>query len=338
MANLSKYFTRLLGVDLGTSRTRIWVGSTDTLVDEPSCVAVDNRTKKVLAVGNDAYEMRGRVGKEISVHFPIKKGVVYDADIARAMLKVMIERAAKTSILSPVVMVSIPATVTPVGEKIVSDLFYSLGSKEVYTINQPLAAAIGAGVPVADASGSCLLQMGAGVVEGVVISLGSVVHREAAVVASGAVDQRIALSLRKNHEVQIGMTTAQYVKEMIGSITDTQARITVSGKDVLRSAPQEIAVTSQMIQGPLLKTADSYDRLLKKLLMKTPPELTVDIIDKGLLLAGGWAQLHGWEDFFIDTLGVPVSVVDDPDTAVIRGIQAVLQHLDLFKDSLGYEI
>jgi len=252
------------------------------------------------------------------------------------MLKVMIERAVKTSLLSPVIMVSIPATGTSVSEKVVTELFYSLGAREVYTISQPLAAAIGAGVPVADASGSCVLQMGAGVVEGVVISLGSVVGKEVGRVASDSVDQRIALSLLKNHEVEIGLSSARRVKEMVGSVLDNNMQIAVSGKDVLRSAPQEMIVSSQMVSTPLLRVASDYEKLLKKLLMKTPPELTVDIIDKGLLLSGGWSQLHGWEEFFIEKFGIPVSVVDDPDKAVIKGIVAVLKHLDLFKESLGY--
>ena len=327
---------RLVGVDLGTSRVRIWIDKGGFVLDEPSCIAIDSRSQKVIAVGSEAFEMRGRVGEHIKVWFPIKKGQVYDLDIALAMMKLFWEKAVGRNLISPVVMVSIPASSTDVSEKITTKLFYSLGAKEVYTISQSLAAVIGAGVPIADASGGFILQMGAGVVEGAVISLGGVVGYESSTLAGEMADERIILSLRKNQQVIIGLQTAEKVKSQVGSVANLTAEITVGGKDMARSSPQEIKVNSLMIAQPLTKLAIVYENLLKKLLTQIPPELTVDIIDKGLLLSGGWAQLRGLEEFFIEKLGIPASVVEEPERVVIKGIGTVLRHLDEFKESLGY--
>lgn len=327
---------RLVGVDLGTSRVRIWTDKEGFVLDEPSCIAIDSRTQKVVAVGNEAFQMKGRVGKYIDVQFPIRRGQVYDFEIALAMMKLFWEKIIGRNLVSPGVMVSIPSASTDVSEKITTKLFYSLGAKEVYTISQPLAAIIGAGVPIADASGGFILQMGAGVVEGAVISLGGVVGHESTFSAGEIADERIIVSLRKNQQVILGMQTAERVKEEVGSLVDTSHEITVGGKDASRSSPKEIKIHSVMIAQPLTKMALMYESLLKKLLTKIPPELTVDIIDKGLLLSGGWSQLQGMEEFFIERLGIPVSVVEEPDQVVIKGIGTVLRHLDEFKESLGY--
>lgn len=327
---------RLVGVDLGTSRTRIWTDRGGFVLDEPSCLAVDSRSKKVIAVGEEAWEMQGRVGKYIEVKSPIKKGQVYDLDVATAMMKLFWEKAVGRNLVNPIVMVNISASSTDVSEKITTKLFYNLGAKEVYTISQPLAAVIGAGVPIADASGGFILQMGAGVVEGAVISLGGMVAYESSFLAGEIADERIVLSLRKNQQIILGMHTAEKVKKEAGSVIDSVQEISVGGKNLSHSSPQEIKVNSLMIAQPLTKLAIAYEGLLKKLLAKIPPELTVDIIDKGLLLSGGLSQMDGLEEFFIERLGIPVSVVEEPEDVVIKGIGTVLRHLDEFKESLGY--
>lgn len=338
MANLPFNFqiVRLIGVDLGTSRIRIWTDREGFVLDEPSCIAVDTRSQKVVAVGREASQMRGRVGSHIAVKFPIQNGKVYDFDVALAMMRLFWEKVIGRNLVSPGVMVSIPTSSTDVSESITTKLFYSLGAKEVYTISQPLAAIIGAGVPIADASGGFILQMGAGVVEGAVISLGGVVGYESSYLAGEIADERIILSLRKNQQIVLGVQTAEKVKKTVGSLVDTNGEILVGGKEVTRSSPLEMKINSMMIAQPLTKLALVYGALLKKLLTKIPPELTVDIIDKGLLLSGGWSQLQGMEEFFIEKLGVPVSVVEEPDQVVIKGIGTVLRHLDEFKESLGY--
>lgn len=327
---------RLVGVDLGTSRIRIWTNNGGVVINEPACIAIDSRNQKVLAVGNDALEMRGRVGSHIQVQFPIKKGKIYDFDIAQAMVRLFWQKVMNRNLWNPVVMVSIPASSTDVIENATTKLFYSLGAKEVYTISQPLASAIGAGVPIADASGAFILQMGAGIVEGAVISLGGVVGHESSFLAGELADERIILSLYKNQQFELGYHTAERIKKEVGTVSDEVKEMVVGGKDKSRRSPRELKVDSVMIAPVMQKMAVVYELLLKKLLAKIPPELTVDFIEKGLLLSGGFSQLRGLEEFFVSRLSIPVSVVENPEESVILGIGTVLRHLDEFKGSLGY--
>lgn len=331
-------FTPLIGIDLGSSWVRIWSDKSGIVVEEPTCIAVDQRSQKVVAVGVEALEMSGRVKGHIKVYFPIQKGKVHDFKVARALLQVILQKVLKKSLFSPVIMVSIPASLTPMAEKIVIELFHSLGAKEVYVIGQPLAAAIGSGVPVADASGGLILNMGAGVVEGAVISLGSIVNVKVTTRAGRVADEQIILELRKAHRLEVGRQVAEKIKLEVGRVGEGgNKKVVVAGKRIDDSFPEEKRISSSMVAAPLTKLADHYHRLLKKLLSSVPAELTVDILDKGLLLSGGWSQLAGWENFFVQGLGIPVSVVDKPQQAVIEGVGTVLEHLDLFKSSLGYQ-
>ncbi|MFZ5376608.1 MAG: rod shape-determining protein [Patescibacteria group bacterium] len=338
MRIFSLNFTNRLGVDLGSSRTRIWTDKKGLVVDEATCLAVDTRARQVLAVGDEAVEMVGRVGKHIKVVYPIRRGVVFDLEYARIFVRNLLDQAVGRSFLTPSVMVSMPASSTKVDQQIVVDLFQSLGMGEVSIIAQPLAAIIGAGVPVADASGAFILQMGAGVVEGAVVSLGSMVAWESTLRAGFEADLLLQKSLRQGQKTLVSFEDCEEIKQRVGSVflNDVQPSFAVTGKSLDDNAPTELLVNSLMIAEPFLKLAERYDELLKRLLAKIPPELTTDIIDKGLLLSGGWSRLTGLEDWLIKKLGVPVSVVEEPDRAVIEGIATVSQHLEMFKSSLGY--
>lgn len=331
---------RRVGIDLGTDRVRIWTDRSGVVVDEPAVIAIDIKTKRILAVGNEAAEMRGRVGKTVSVQTPVKDGEVYDLEVAQALLRVLLQRfMSSTSLMSPVFMCSVPAQSTEANLQAVTRLMYSLGAREVYTISQPLAASIGAGVPVADASGCFILQMGAGVVEGAVLSLGSIVHHEGSLYAGNYLTKRIRYRLQKDLSLQVSMQTSEMIKrELASAFAEKGRKKLVSGKDIRTNSPTEITVTAADVAPELFFVLERYEQLLRKLLSSIPPELTVDVIDKGLLLAGGLAQLDGVSQYFVEKMGIPVSVVEDSDQAAIQGIGTALEHLELFKESLGYQV
>ncbi|MBD3279646.1 MAG: hypothetical protein GF390_02955, partial [Candidatus Pacebacteria bacterium] len=211
-------FQRLVGVDLGSQMTRIWTSQDGVVVDEPSCLAVDVKNKKVVAVGQEAAEMQGRVKASVQVHWPIIQGKVSDLQLTKAMLQLLLQKVFKFNLLSPIMMVSVPANSTKLMRQTVRKLFLSLGAKEVYLITQPLAAAIGTGVPIADASGCFLVQLGAGLVEGAIISLGSLVAAQTSKKAGQQLDKLISLKLKQQHQLQLSLSMAEHLKQAIGSL------------------------------------------------------------------------------------------------------------------------
>ncbi|MFZ1721853.1 MAG: rod shape-determining protein [Microgenomates group bacterium] len=329
---------RRVGIDLGSSRVRIWVDAGGLIVDEPACIAIENASQRVVAVGTDAEEMEGRVGEHISIHYPVIGGELYDGTIGLALLKVLLQRELKrVPLISPVIMASVPSLSTQTARQAMTELMYDLGAGEVYTISQPLAASIGSGVPIADASGSFFLHMGAGVVEGVVISLGSIVSAVDTKYAGMHVLERLQFSLKKEHGIVVSRSEASKLLKSVVSVTGSEgAQSLVAGQDVQHGNPKEVAVKASDFLSEITLIADRYLNVLTRLLSKLPPELTSDVIDKGLLLSGGLAQLTDFTSFATTRLGVPVSVVENSDLVVIHGISTALEHLDLFRESLGY--
>lgn len=330
---------QVVGLDLGTSYTRIWTDREGIVLTEPTCLTVDERTNKVVAVGEEAVAMEGRVGSSVKLYRPIQHGKLYDMEIARALLKVFLQRVLKSSsFFRPVMMVSVPASSTEVDRTAMTELLYSVGAREVYTISQPLAAAIGAGVPIADASGSFILQMGSGIVEAGIISLASLVKFESTQLAGRAADVRIQNQVRDEAGLAIGLETAEELKRTLGTLLPGDAKTElVTGQDVIESSPKEVKLSSAQIRPPLVKLAAQYETMLKKLFSQIPPELTADVIDKGMLLSGGFGQLNGLDLYLVSHLGIPVAVVEEPHLTTIKGIATALEHLDLFKESLGYK-
>lgn len=328
-----------IGIDMGSSRTRIWVTGTGIVLDEPTCIAFDKKTKSVLAVGLEAVEMDGRVGDHISVLYPVVNGEVYDAVAASTLLKIFLHKSIGTiALYNPIIMASVPVGTTQAAREILTQVLYSLGAGEVYTIAQPLAASIGAGVPIADASGSFLLNIGAGVVEGVVISLGSVIVSKSSDYAGEYFSNSIQVYAQKNLELKISKRTASRIKKEIISLDpNVEREQLVAGQDTVDESPKELLITSKDLFDFTIEYLEKIESVVVSLLSQMPAELAVDVIDKGLLLSGGTANMLGVENYFIEKLGIPVSVVDDSDTVVIKGIGQALEHLDLFKKSLGYQ-
>lgn len=333
-------WNRLLGIDLGSAVVRIWSSDEpETIITQPSCIAIDSRTSKVLAVGSEAQAMEGRVSSYIHVVYPVRRGVIYDLDAANALLKALMRQAfpQKFALVSPSAMIVVPAKATEVEKNTFAQAAESLGVKEVLTIAQPLAASIGAGVPIADSSGSFVIQLGAGIVETAIISLGSIVNYQSSEFGGNKIIDKLIHLLKHEAFLEVSREVAQDILIKTASLHELSNRKQlVAGQHVQSGSPAELEVQSAFLYETVKQVAFQYQVMIQRLLSSVPPELTVDIIDKGLLLSGGLAQLHGLDDYLVSTLGIPVSVVDDSSTTAIKGVTTALQHLELFKESLGY--
>ncbi len=328
-----------IGIDLGSSRIRIWVDGAGVVLDEPNCIAFDSKNKTVLAVGSEAVDMDGRVAAHITVMYPIINGEIFDIAALSTLVKIFLGKAVGTiALYNPIIMASTPIKASQADREITTQVLHSFGAGEVYTIAEPLAASIGSGVPIADASGSFVLQLGAGVVSGVIISLGSIIVSKSNEYAGEYLNNAIRVYVEKQFGLIISTSTAQKIKkEVISLDLNDQREQLIAGQDALDESPKELMVKSKDFADFTLSYLEKIENLVVDLLSKMPPELAVDVIDKGLLLTGGTAQILGIEAYFTQKLGIPVSVVDEADQVVIKGIGRALEHLDLFKQSLGYQ-
>jgi rod shape-determining protein MreB and related proteins len=326
-----------IAVDLGTDSVRVWEKGKGLIGEYPSYLAIDSRSKRILASGQDAYEMRGRVAANVSLLRPFQKGQIWDKKIALAFLKVVLRDVLKKSFFSPTILFSIPASLSQSIEQETIQLGYDLGAKEILTVVQPLAAAIGAGMPVADSSGGFIMQLGAGINEVGVVSLGTLVKGERSFEAGDDFEQGLQTFLQKDRQILISRDTARMLIHKLVSVGDIHpGTVLVTGKDEKTTAPKELQVSAKQLLPFVEERTQTLVKLVKKLLSKIPAELTVDVVDKGLLLSGGGALLSGLDSYLVPKLGIPISVVDDPERAVIRGMGTILDHLDEFRRSLGY--
>lgn len=329
-----------LGLDLGTDRTRIWLQGQGVVVDQPSVLALNEKTGKVVAVGQDAAEMEGRVGtknSDLQLHHPFVEAKIYDAETAQALLRVWLQKILGWRYLfSPVVMVSVAAASSQASRQAVTEVLHDLGAREVYTMAQPLAAAIGAGVPIADASGTLLCQLGAGVSEAALISLGSLVEFTSTNHAGAALDLKIQQTVQVQDQLKISLATARRLKEKMLLLNGSQQTTSVVGQRLADQRPQEVQLRAQDLSPAVTASASQIAELIESLLAATPPELTTDVLDKGVLLSGGLAQLRGLTNYLTAKLGFSVAVIEKPKQAVIQGLGVALDHLSEFKQSLGY--
>ncbi len=329
-----------LGLDLGSDQTRLYLLGQGVVIDQPSVLALNEKNGKVVAVGQDAAEMEGRVegpNSPLKLYRPFQQGQVYDNETAQALLRVWLQEILGWRFLfSPVVMVSVPAASTQASRQAVTELLHELGAREVYTMAQPLAAAIGSGVPIADASGTLIAQLGAGVAEVALISLGSLVEFESTLQAGRELDQQLQLTIQENYKATVGLETVKKLKHQLLLLNGSTQTSLVIGQSLSDQSPQEIQVQASQLSPVVKVAADRLVAMIRSLLAKTPPELTADVLDKGVLLAGGLAQLRGLSTYLTQSLGLPVSLVEKPQQVVVDGLGLALEHLDEFKQSFGY--
>ncbi len=331
-------FGKDLGIDLGTANTLVHVRGKGVVLREPSVVAIEIDSGKVLAVGEEAKQMIGRTPSNIVAIRPMKDGVIADYDVTLAMIKYFISRAIgqKNPFIRPRVIVSIPTGCTTVEERAVREATIAGGAKEAYLMEEPMAAAIGAGMPVDEPTGNLIVDIGGGTTEVAVISLGGIVTSRSIRVAGDDMDDAIISHLRKNYNLLIGERTAEAIKMLIGSAVweGDEEFYEVRGRDLVTGLPKTIQVSSTEIQKALKETVEQIVDGIKICLEKTPPELASDIMDRGIVMAGGGALLKGLDKLISRETNMPVYVCEDPLLAVARGTGTVLENIDILKKVL----
>ena len=323
-------FTQEIGIDLGTANTLVFVKGKGIIIREPSVVAVDGRMNppRVVAVGTQAKEMIGRTPGSITAVRPLKDGVIADFDITSDMLKEFIRKAVSGSLFTRAkVMICIPSGVTEVERRAVHDAARSAGAKYVSLIEEPMAAAIGAGLPVLDATGSIVVDIGGGTSEVAVISLGDIVTSRSAKVAGDNFDEAITTYIRKKHNVLIGERTAEEIKINIGSAYpyENEGSMSVKGRSQLDGLPKLVEITSQEVREALADSVEQIVEAIRSTLEKTPPELSADIMDHGIMLTGGGALLRGLDKLIAIETKMPVHIAENPLDCVANGAGLCLE-------------
>ena len=332
-------FSKDLGVDLGTANTLVYTKDKGIVVNEPSIVAINERTDQILAVGEEAKKMVGKTPPYIIASRPLADGVVSDFEAAEKMLKHFIEKVHKESINilpRPRVVIAVPLGVTEVERKAAEDATLNAGARQVFLIEEPMAAAIGARLPVQESIGNMIVDVGGGTTEIAVISLGGVVNWRSLRLAGDELNQDIINYCRDAFNLLIGERTAEDIKINIGSAIEDEEILesVVRGRDLITGLPKEMPINSEHVYEAINKTIVSLTDNIKSTIESTPPELVSDLYERGLVLAGGGALLRGLDKRIEKVTGIPVKVVDDPLTAVARGTGIILEDLNLFKDAL----
>lgn len=328
-------FGKDMGIDLGTANTLVHLKGKGVILTEPSVVAIQSDNGRVLAVGDDAKRMIGRTPGNIIAIRPMKDGVIADFDVTQAMLNYFINKVLgpRTPFMRPRVIISIPTGCTTVEERAVKEAALQAGAKEAYLIEEPMAAAIGAGLPVYEPTGNLIVDIGGGTTEVAVISLGGIVTAKSVRVAGDNMDSDIMQHLKKNYNLLIGERTAEDIKISIGSALweGDEEYYEVRGRDLVSGLPKTIKVSSSEIQTALKETVDHIIEGIKVCLEKTPPELASDIIDRGIVMAGGGALLKGLDKLISQETNIPVYACEDPLLAVARGTGKVLENIEVLK-------
>ncbi len=329
---------RKIGIDLGTANVLVYVKGRGIVLSEPSVVALSTKTSRVKAVGADALAMVGREPESIEVVRPMRNGVIADYDITEAMLTYFIKKASGPLRLSkPEVMICIPAGVTTVEMRAVRTAAEAAGAGRAYLIREPLAAAIGANIPIAQASGNLIIDIGGGTTEVAVISLNDIVVSTSVRVGGNKFDEAIAAYVKRKYNVLIGERTAESIKIEIGSALPLARPLTmqVRGRDQVAGLPRTIEVNSNEITEALQEPLEAVVNATRAVLSETPPELSSDIIDKGMVMTGGGSMLRRINELLTEVTGVPCYVADQPANCVAIGTGIALENLEILKDSLS---
>ncbi|MGE5483200.1 MAG: rod shape-determining protein [Bacteroidota bacterium] len=327
-------FGRDLGIDLGTANTLVYVKGRGIVLQEPSVVAINRETKEILKVGAEAKRMVGRTPGNIIAVRPLKDGVIADFDVTERMLNYFINKSSRRGLFwHPRVLIGVPCGVTEVEKRAVVDAAQSAGAGEARLIEEPMAAAIGAGLPVAEATGNMVVDIGGGTTEVAVISLGGIVAFRSIRVAGDELDEAIVQYVRRTYNLLIGERTAEQVKIQIGSAypTEEEESVEVRGRDLVSGLPRTIAVTTSEIREALAEPVTAIVESVRNTLERTPPELAADIMERGIVMTGGGALLRGLDRLIAEHTSMPVHVAEDPLTAVVTGCGIALDHYDLMR-------
>jgi rod shape-determining protein MreB len=332
-------FSQDMGIDLGTANTLVYVSGKGIVMNEPSVVAINKKTNQVLAIGNEARKMVGRTPSHIVAIRPLVDGVVSDFEVTEQMLKYFIEKVHQetfTILPRPRVVIGIPSGVTEVEKRAVVDASRNAGARQSFLIEEPMAAAIGARLPVQEASGSMIVDIGGGTTEVAVISLGGIVVSKSLRIAGDELNNNIVDYAREEFNLLLGERTAEDVKIAIGSAHPLEKSLetTIRGRDLITGLPKEIRVSDDQIREAMARSVQTIVNNVKAAVEETPPEIVSDIMKRGITLAGGGALLRGLDKLLHEQTQMPIQIAEDPLTAVARGTGLVLEDLDNLKDVL----
>src|SRR3989339_208195 len=332
-------FAKKIGIDLGTANTLVFVPKKGIVINEPSVVAISVKDRKVLAVGNEAKAMLGRTPDTIVAQKPLKDGVIADYKTTESMLRYFINKAlGGVRLFAPEVMIAVPAGITSTEKRAVIDATIQAGAKAAYIIKQPIASAIGAGIPIGSASGHMVVDMGGGTSEIAVISLGGIVANTSIRIGGVKFDTAIAEFIRKKYGLAIGERTAEEVKIKIGSamyLDDIEKlKMKIRGRDMISGLPRTIEVNADDVTEALQNELQGIIAAVKSVLFKTPPELSADVMEKGMVLTGGTSQLRNMDALLAQATGVPAYLADEAILCVAKGTGVALDNLEAYKRSI----
>ena len=333
-------FSKRIAIDLGTANSLVYLAGTGIVLNEPSVVAVSTIDNRVLAVGNEAKEMLGRTPGNITATRPLRDGVIADYVITEAMMRYFIDKVCGSSrLFKPEVMVCVPAGVTSVERRAVMDATMSAGAKTAFLIDEPLAAAIGSNIPIANPSGNMIVDIGGGTVEAAVISLGGVVVHNSVRVGGNKIDEAIVSFVRKKYGLIIGEHQSEAIKVTIGNALLSSEkdikRMEIRGRDATTGLPRTVAINSLEITEAIADPLKKIMSAVKAVLEQTPPELASDIIDKGIVMSGGTSMLFNLDKLMTSETGVPCHIAENPLLSVVLGTGMALENLDLYKRSVS---
>ena len=326
-------FSNDIGIDLGTANTLVYVKGQGIVLREPSVVAVRSGTSQVLAVGDEAKRMLGRTPGNIVAVRPLKDGVIADFEMTESMLRHFITKVHNRKWVRPRVVIAVPSGITEVEKRAVKESAAHAGAREVYLIEEPMAAAIGVGLPVQDAAGNMIIDIGGGTTEVALISLSGIVLSRSVRVAGDELDEAIAYYMKRAYNLMIGERTAEEIKIKIGSAypVEKETSMEVKGRDLVAGLPKTLTITSQEVREALLEPISTIVESVRVTLERCPPELSADLVDRGLVLAGGGALLRGLDKLLQEETGLPVHVAEDPLSAVAEGTGRALSELKFLR-------
>ncbi len=328
------YFSNDIGIDLGTANTLVYVKDRGIVLREPSVVAIQQGSNRVLAVGEEAKRMLGRTPGNIVAIRPMKAGVIADFEVTEAMLRYFIRKAHNRKwVVRPRIIISVPSGITEVEKRAVKDSATHAGAREVYLIEEPMAAAIGVGLPVQEPAGNMIVDMGGGTTEVAIISLAGIVLSRSVRVGGDEMDEAIVQYLKRVYNLMIGERTAEEIKITIGSAYPLGEEMSteVKGRDLVAGLPKTLTITSEEIREALQEPVSAIVEAIRITLERCPPELSSDLVDRGIVLAGGTSQLRGMDKLIAEQTGLPVHVAEDPLSAVAEGTGVVLHELNFLR-------
>ena len=334
MFSLFKHFAKEIGIDLGTANTLVFIPRKGVVMNEPSVVAYNSDDRTVVAVGHVAKEMCGKAPGYISIIRPLKDGVIADFKMATVLLKYFVKTAIKRGhLLRPKLVIAVPFGITEVEKKAVKDAAMQVGAGHVTIILEPMAAALGTNLPIKKPTGNMVVDIGGGTTEVAVISLAGIVFSRSVRVGGDKIDEAIIQYIRRKYNMMIGERMAEQIKIEIGSAApfDEPKSMTIKGRDTVAGVPQILEINSEEIREALTEPVNAILDAVRVALERTPPELAADIVDKGIMLTGGGALLHNMDTLMRHETGLPITVVEDPLTCVVRGSGMVLDNLKLLR-------